>query len=230
MDIDLKLDWCSYEAAKYAVEHWHYSKSLPASKRVSIGIWEDDRFVGVIIFSRGACYKIGDKYGLDQTQICELTRVALTKHISPVSKMLSISIKMLKRKNPGLQLIISFADPNQNHLGVIYQAGNWIYTGLSDVDKRYLINGKWTHPRTVASRYGTRCNKFVNKMGFETRKIKPKHRYLYPLNRAMRKQIEPLQQPYPKRAGSIEVDASDSQSEEGGSIPTSALNSRAHAR
>ena len=29
----LKLDWCSHEAAKYAVEHWHYSKRI-AQKQV----------------------------------------------------------------------------------------------------------------------------------------------------------------------------------------------------
>ena len=30
---DLKLDWCSYQAAKWAVEHWHYSKTMPVAKK-----------------------------------------------------------------------------------------------------------------------------------------------------------------------------------------------------
>jgi hypothetical protein len=41
--VDLKVDFCSYEAAKYAVEHWHYSKTMPAGKTVKIGAWEDDK-------------------------------------------------------------------------------------------------------------------------------------------------------------------------------------------
>ena len=44
--VDLRLDWCSYEAAKYAVEHWHYSKRMPKSKLAKIGVWEDGEFIG----------------------------------------------------------------------------------------------------------------------------------------------------------------------------------------
>lgn len=28
---ELRLDWCSYQAAKYAVEYWHYSQPLHGS-------------------------------------------------------------------------------------------------------------------------------------------------------------------------------------------------------
>ena len=40
----LKLGWCSYAAAKYAVEHWHYSKVMPSGKAVYIGVWEEAEF------------------------------------------------------------------------------------------------------------------------------------------------------------------------------------------
>jgi hypothetical protein len=38
--VDLKVDFCSHEAAKYACEHWHYSRCVPASKLIKIGVWE----------------------------------------------------------------------------------------------------------------------------------------------------------------------------------------------
>lgn len=119
----LKLDWCDYKAAKYAVEHWHYSKSLSASKNVFIGVWENAKFIGVIVFGRGANNKIAEPYGLTQTEVCELTRVALTEHINPVTRILAIAIKLLKKQSPNLKLIVSYADPQQNHYGVIYQGG-----------------------------------------------------------------------------------------------------------
>ena len=53
--------------------------------------------------------------------------------------------------------------------------------------------------------------------------IQGKHRYLYPLDDDMRKQILPLSKPYPKRAVSIENDAPALQRDEGGVIPTTAL-------
>ena len=46
--MSLRLDWCSYAAAKYACENWHYSKCLPASKIVKIGVWEDEKYLAFL--------------------------------------------------------------------------------------------------------------------------------------------------------------------------------------
>jgi len=186
-NIDLKLAPCSYKAAKYAVEHWHYSKSMPAGKTVKIGVWEDNKFIGCVIFSRGANPNIGKPYGLKQTEVCELTRVALNKHETPVTRIIKIAIKILKKTNPNLQLIVSFADMNQNHLGKIYQAGNWIYTGIAKSTPLYYYKGRWIHQRSGFYKGVTK-----------TKKQKDKYRYLYPLTREMKNKILSLAKPYPK--------------------------------
>ena len=51
---DLVVDFCDYKAAKYAVEHWHYSKRMPKSKLNHIGVWENDCYIGVVLFGVGA--------------------------------------------------------------------------------------------------------------------------------------------------------------------------------
>ena len=51
-----------------------------------------------------------------------------------------------------------------------------------------------------------------------------KHKYLYPLDAAMRAQIAPLAQPYPKRATSIVADVPPDQGGEGSATLTVALN------
>lgn len=126
---NLRIDWATHAAAKFACEHFHYSKSLPAGKSVKVGAWEDDQFIGVVIFSRGATQHIGSPYGLTQKECCELTRVALTKHKSFVSEILAKALKFLKEKSPNIQLVVSYADVEQNHHGGIYQATNWVYEG-----------------------------------------------------------------------------------------------------
>ena len=85
----LKVDWATHEATKYACTHFHYSKSVPVGKLIKIGAWEDGQFIGVVIFSRGANKSIGSPYGLEQTECCELTRVALTNHKTFVSEILA---------------------------------------------------------------------------------------------------------------------------------------------
>ena len=48
--VDLRLDWCSYDAAKYAVEHWHYSHCMLAGLLIKIGAWEDGQFIGRLVY------------------------------------------------------------------------------------------------------------------------------------------------------------------------------------
>jgi hypothetical protein len=224
----LKLDWCSHEAAKYAVEHWHYSRSLPAGKTVRVGVWENRNFIGCVIFARGAAKNLGTPYGLEQTQICELARMALAEHKTPVSKIMAIAVKMVSKAMPSIRIIVSFADKDQRHHGGIYQACNWIYTGETGQHWLYKNKrGRVLHPRQVSvtglrPKFGV--TKQVDKIS-ECEKIraKGKHRYLMPLDPEMRAKVLPLAKPYPKRAGSADSGTSDYQSEGGGANPTSAL-------
>jgi len=214
--VDLRLDWCSHAAAKYAVEHWHYSKTMPCGKNIYVGVWENKTFIGVVVFGTGAAPQASSPYKLKRQQVCELVRVSLREHISPVSKVVAVALRFLKKKCPLLRIVISYADPEQDHRGVIYQAGNWVYTGKSKAQPECLVNGQVIHKRTMFARFGSVA-------GISKSKITFKLKYLMPLDSAMREQIEPLRQPYPKRAGSETGDTSDDQSEEGGSTPTPAL-------
>ena len=68
----LHLDFCSHEAAKYAVMRWHYSRRMPKSKLVRIGVWEDEKFSGAVIYGLGANRHLGCPFGLEGTEVCEL--------------------------------------------------------------------------------------------------------------------------------------------------------------
>ena len=198
---DLQLDWCAYEAAKYAVENWHYSETMPSGKTLKIGVWEDDQFIGVVIYSRGATANIGKPYNLDQTEVCELTRVALNEHETAVSRVLSISRKLLTDKCPGLKLVVSYADPEQNHDGSIYQADNWVYEGSMSTESYIKINGKVRHRRSCHSKFGTSSvPKLKQKLGatnVERVSVEGKHKYLKPLTDKMNRKIQQLAKPYP---------------------------------
>lgn len=217
---NLKIDWATHAAAKFACENWHYSKILPTGKVVKIGAWENEKFIGVVLFSRGASPFLGAKFDLPQTEVCELTRVALNKHETPVSRIVAIAFKFLKKHCPDLKLVVSFADPEQGHSGGIYKAGNWVYTGTSGETIEYLVGGRWRHVR------GAYDLVKGNKDQFKTRTRKGKYRFLMPLDEEMRKQINKISIPYPKRATSKDNVASGFQSEEGGVTPTVALQSK----
>jgi hypothetical protein len=224
---ELRLDWASADAARYACEKWHYSGCVPVFKCVRVGVWESSRFIGVVLFGQGATPEIGSPYSLEQVEICELTRVALAKHCTPVSRIVAIALKFLRKQCPGIRLVVSFADAGSGHHGGIYQAGGWYYVGGAKTHG-YKVNGNVVHPKTLHSRYGAggqsipwlranvdpRASRVIT--GF-------KHRYLMPFDDEIRKRIEPLRKPYPKRVGSADNGTPEIQSGGGGVIPTPTL-------
>lgn len=227
---DLKIDWATHEAAKFACENWHYSGSVPVPPLVKIGAWENSKFIGAVIFSRGANNNLLKPFSLDQTQGCELTRIALTNHFSPVSRIVKLAILFLKRMSPDLRLIVSFADPSEGHHGGVYQAGNWIYTGRQPPTTEFIApDGKQWHGRMVSKDGRIKVHGIYRKC-WRVDQCKPvikegKHRYLMPLDAEMRARIIPLSKPYPKRAGSDTKDTAGLQPAKGGSTPTPALHS-----
>lgn len=200
----LKLDWCSHEAAKHAVGRWHYSRTMPASKLVRVGVWEDGRFRGAILYGVGANRHLARPFGLEITQACELVRVALAPgRAHPTSKCLAVSLRMLRRQSPGLKIVVSYADTKEGHLGTIYQATNWLYLGAST--QPYLrVKGKIEHPRSLYDRYGPRgqsvpwLRQHVDPRA-ERVAMPAKLKYVWPFDPALRARLESVSQPYPKR-------------------------------
>src|SRR5678815_1460454 len=87
---DLRLTFCTSQAAQYTCRHWHYSRKIPVGKLVKIGVWEDGKFIGAIIFGDGLLGPKGTVYGsVDKFKVAEIVRIALRKHEHPVSRMIS---------------------------------------------------------------------------------------------------------------------------------------------
>lgn len=122
--------------------------------------------------------------------------MAFRHHLNELSRIQVAAIRYLHETNPGIRLIVSFADPTQGHHGGIYQATNWVYTGPSNEVTEYYIGGRWRHTRAVyheAQAIESQTGQLP-----QTRMRPGKYRYLYPLDKKMRKQIEQLRKPYPK--------------------------------
>lgn len=223
MNLDLK--WCDAKAARYAVMNWHYSRTMPLGRIVKVGAWENGKFIGCIMFARGATPKLGDAFGISQIEVCELVRVALNKHQNPVSKIVSIAVKMLKKQCPGLKLIISYADTREGHHGGIYQAMNWIYVGRTPEGKERFHDGKWKHNRTLTGVQYKKSKPNIDLSKLPIRITPGKHKYIYILDESLKDAVMSMAVPYPKRTrvASIDSDAPCSQQGEGGANPTATL-------
>jgi hypothetical protein len=198
---------------------------MPVGKKVCIGVWESEKYIGAVVFSWGANPNLSKAYGLLMTECVELVRVALNAHKTPASRIVAISLKMLKRQSPGVRLVVSFADTREGHHGGIYQAGGWVYTGETTEKFDFELNGKILQRRSYTGRnFGG--GRLRPPPGSVKVKSPIKYRYLMPLDNAMREQIVHLAKPYPKRdtcVASKDSVASGDQPEEGGANPTATL-------
>ena len=226
--IDNKIQIATNQMVEFACKNFHYSKSVPCGRKIAYSIFEEKKFIGVIIYSLGANNNLAKSFNMVQGEVVELTRVALTKHKNPVSRYISVTLKLLKKQCKTVKIVVSYADKeNQNHNGGIYQAGNWIYLGLSKCsDFQYFYKGKWTHQRSINS-IGE-SNKQLEKYLLKTlpkRKNSDKHKYIYCLDKELEKRYKRLSIKYPKKenAGLVQEQNSNFPVENGGATPTDSL-------
>jgi hypothetical protein len=191
--------------AYWLILNRHYAQRLP-SISYAYGLMRDGDLVGVCTYGtpasstlcRGVC---GDEY---QGIVLELNRLVLTDNLRhEASRLIAGSMRLLPRPS----IVVSYADTSQGHLGVVYQATNFIYTGLSARFTDPVVEGlEHQHHATYAhglsnaeviERYGADRVRFVERAR--------KHRYVAFVGSARQKRrlravlrYEVL--PYPKAA------------------------------
>ena len=160
----------------------HYARRWP-SISYAWGLYDDTELVGVVTYGtppsaplrRGVA---GDDF---KPYVLELNRLVL-KYNRPneASQLVAESLKRLPES-----IVISFADTEQGHLGVVYQACNFLYCGLSAKRTDWKIKGmEHLHGQTVADQFrGTknRAQAMRDKYGdeFYIQQRPRKHRYIY---------------------------------------------------
>ena len=175
---------------------------------------KEEKLIGVAIYGypvgRLATTSISEE--LKSEEVLELTRLFIFDEYGKNTESISLS-KTFKwvQENTDIKALISYSDPEQRHLGIIYQATNWIYQGNSI---RHMGNygialeedGKFMHSRTVSATYGSHNVEHLKKKIGHTfwRKEEPeKHRYIYFLcsKKDKKKMMKSLKHPplsYPK--------------------------------
>jgi hypothetical protein len=169
----MRLEIASNKAVKYACLNFHYAKAIPNVGLAYNVFNKNNEWCGVICYGIGATNNIAEPYNLKQGEVIELVRMALNGKQDSTTKAMAISLKLIKKNAPNVKLVVSYADSEQGHYGIIYQATNWFYTGFS-VDTNLIINGERKHRRTLGSKYGTCSAIELRKKGLNVEVLKTK--------------------------------------------------------
>lgn len=185
----------------------HYAKRIP-SISYAFGLYDCEKVLqGVATFGT-PCKLMNDGNCIFRNynvRTLELNRLVISENLPKNS--LSFFVSKCLNLLPRPLCVVSYSDIGQNHHGYIYQATNWLYTGITEQTGGYTywIDNDWQHPRTTVSLFGTREHKRILQLypDIEFQKVSRKHRYFMFLGNKQEK-AEMLQNlnypiyPYPK--------------------------------
>jgi len=225
----MRLEKASHKAIKYACMNFHYAKAVPVNV-IGFNVFnKQNEWCGCILYGSGANNNLPKPYGMVSGQVLELVRMALNGKQESTSKAMALSLKLLPKILPLCNIVVSYADIDQNHYGTIYQATNWYYTGETNIGMRtgFIINGKKTHNKTVHSKGIKQSLDDVRKyldVNAEPYITKGKRKYIYAINKKYLSLCKSLSMPYPKKAVEVhKLNSSQSSEQVGGANPTQPL-------
>jgi len=159
----------------------------------SFGLFDGERLIGVVTFglpaSPSLCNGIAGKENAHN--VLELNRLVLLPECSGnnnASFLVSHALRML----PNHTFVVSYADTAWSHVGYVYQATNFLYTGMS-ANRTDVYKPGGGH---------TRHTENLDKTKRQTRSAKHRYVYLVGTKRQKREMIRELRYPvlsrYPK--------------------------------
>ena len=122
----------------------HYLKSFPSGIKRIYAVYqkhtEGRHMIGMVIY--GNPFPTASKFLMplvNPNEILELKRLYIddigVRNLE--SFVIAQTLKMVKRDEPELKVVITFADSKQGHVGGIYQATNAIYLGATERKHKY---------------------------------------------------------------------------------------------
>jgi len=176
---------------------------MPGGTRLAFGVFTGHRLLGALTLGVGPSnvHRLVD--GAEPDDCLTLTRLWLSDELpkNSESRVIGLSLRALRR-HTDVKFVVTYADPAVGHVGSIYQATNWLYTGTSQATALLdLGDGVLQHSRSLAHAYGTHSRAHFAAHGVKVRCVpqSAKHRYIYFLDRAWRSRLRVPVLRYPKK-------------------------------
>jgi hypothetical protein len=184
----------------------HYAKrKCPIS--YAFGAFRNNELIGIVTFGTPASSTLRKGIAGNEwmESVLELNRLCCLSGKNTASILVGRALRLL----PKPSIIVSYADTAQGHIGYVYQATNFIYTGLSAKRTDWKIKGKeHLHGATIADESRGQIDRakwMREKYGddFYLEQRSRKHRYIYLCGNLrerlkMRSSLMYCEQPYPK--------------------------------
>ena len=177
------------------LKKWHYSDYVNIQAKHTFCLFKNGKFdipemIGVCIYTRPAGPSAGQTYYPEAPdKVLELRRLCLIDDTPKNAESFFVgrTLRWL-RQNTGWEFVISYADEEQGHKGVIYKASNFKSLGKTSPGKKLEVDGKSFHIRTLSMLdrpYGVEINRRYKAKdeGVKVIETLPKNIYTYSLKK-----------------------------------------------
>lgn len=131
---DIIVKPISAKDANAVVKRVHYSGKVVMGSQLHFGVFLDGRLEGAMQFGPSLDKRntVGLVEGTGWNAFIELNRMAFSDRLprNSESRALGVAFRMMKKKYPHLEWIISFSDGTQCGDGTIYRASGFVLTGI----------------------------------------------------------------------------------------------------
>jgi hypothetical protein len=126
----------------------HYARRLPCVQ-YAFGLFDGGVLVGIVTYGTPSSSKLRIGICGNDVTVLELNRLCIEhENRNAASILIGRSLKELPTC-----AVVSYADTAQGHIGYVYQATNWLYTGLSAKRTDWHIDGMDNlHGQTIADK------------------------------------------------------------------------------
>ncbi|MDO8622628.1 MAG: hypothetical protein Q7R52_00105 [archaeon] len=158
----------SAQKAKYFIKKNHYAIISPPINKLSLGLFKENKLVGVAMWGYGVRPKHTLKLmfpSLEVENYFELNRLCLLDEMprNSESQFISENVKYIKKYFPKIKVLFSWADGLRGKCGYVYQASNFYYGGKILSEFYATKEGEVVHPRLLITRFGRRDMDFAFK-------------------------------------------------------------------
>ena len=185
------------------IHKWHYSHDTNGVQQTQcFALFDGMKMIGTMMYAIPSMPATAARYNPDSPDRCwELRRLCCIDDTptNTESYFIGQTLRWL-RQNTDTEVIVSYADLEQGHEGVIYKASNFHLLGQSGGGSILMVDGKKYHNRSMNQKlkpYGRELKRrWENKDGhnfWESKqdmyfvKTKPKNIYVYYLNKKVKK-------------------------------------------
>lgn len=160
---DFEVHLCERSEITKFIEEHHYSHNINGCiADYCFKLVYNNEIIGAMFYGRMAMANQWKRFGTEPEDVIELRRLVCIDDTprNTESYFIGNTLRYLK-KNTKIKTVVSYADQEYGHSGIIYRASNFEYKGFKKGAKVIVYNGRQYHDKSIRTKYKGQLKPFA---------------------------------------------------------------------